>query len=664
MITKTNTTTQAVEFLQTLRPTGPWTLSAIVPDGPITTASFKGEAAVPKMAEWIASHCGKANLYFIPNRTRKRVTKKPTEADMATMDFAQSDLDAADGESPTDAAKRHRAALEAHDPPPTLVWSSGNGIQALWKLRHPLTLETAADIENGKAINRALAERLGGDHCQSLDHLFRLPGTPNLPNAAKQAKGRTVTMAGDVTSYLDRTYCDFELPAVADAVASTCTVQIGAPVEVALPDHIKTLVNAGPTADRSKQVFGAIAAMIHSDFSNEQILGVLLHQDYPITERIFEKPNPEQYARDEFIRARAKVVKTARAEEDFGVPDAATRWQAMNIDELLALPSPVWLVEGLFVERGLFEIFGKFKSGKTFWGIEITCCIATGHDFFGAKVALGKLLYIIAEGTKKLFGYRLREWCKERSKDKDGKPNRAEYERLHGLVKDNLQVVAMPLLVDLPEQVKAFLKVHPTARKLVVLDTVFRTASGDVMKPDVFQKYVAGCDHIRRTLETAVLFLHHQRRNEAQGAFGSVVQEASVDSAVKISRPRKGYTAMHLDIIRDGDLDVPAWTCKIDKRLIPEANEGEVGTVGVLVYQGKGPADKYRALLETIRRHELDTVDDLTRLTPGTASKPTVERRLAKLRKDGFVAAGELRLTDLGITHITQDDFSDADEED
>src|SRR5581483_5529145 len=85
------------------------------------------------------------------------------------------------------------------------------------------------------------------------------------------------------------------------------------------------------------------------------------------------------------------------------VEESPDKYKTSKLSELLALPNPKWLISGVVVERGLTEIYGRFKSGNTFWGIEIACCIATGHDFFGSNVKQGRVLYVIAEGSRKLF---------------------------------------------------------------------------------------------------------------------------------------------------------------------------------------------------------------------------------------------------------------------
>src|SRR5262245_42144455 len=189
----------AIDFLRRIRNRGPWTLASICPtNGRITVRGFRLDE-IDSMASWIESHFGDENLYFVPNRTKRRMTKKPREIDIAYYDFAHVDCDPLDGESPEQAYKRHNAALEAHSPPPTITYSSGNGVVAMWQFDPPIKLESENDIEACKGINKAVADALGGkakgyDYCHSLDHLLRLPHTCNIPDARKRAKGRQPIM--------------------------------------------------------------------------------------------------------------------------------------------------------------------------------------------------------------------------------------------------------------------------------------------------------------------------------------------------------------------------------------------------------------------------------------------------------------------------------------
>src|SRR5262245_56560436 len=214
----------AANFLRRICHTGPWTLASITPTaGGITVRGFR-LPEFQSMSSWIESRIGKENLYFIPNRTKRRMTKKPREIDIAYYDFAHVDCDALDNETPEEAYKRHRRALLAHSPPPSIFYSSGNGVVALWKVDPPVKLERKEDIEACKATNKAIADGLGGkakgyDHCHSLDHLLRLPHTPNIPDERKRAKGRKTVMAGKVSEYV-WTYSEFDLPIGSPPIAS------------------------------------------------------------------------------------------------------------------------------------------------------------------------------------------------------------------------------------------------------------------------------------------------------------------------------------------------------------------------------------------------------------------------------------------------------------
>ena len=77
---------------------------------------------------------------------------------------------------------------------PSAVIDSGNGVQLVWLFPEPLP-NTEANKAAVKAQAKGLAELLEGDAVQSLEHLFRVPFTENLPNAKKRDKGRAKSTA-------------------------------------------------------------------------------------------------------------------------------------------------------------------------------------------------------------------------------------------------------------------------------------------------------------------------------------------------------------------------------------------------------------------------------------------------------------------------------------
>jgi hypothetical protein len=64
----------AIRFLRATRPRGPWTLTALHPDGGgAPTETWIGKSEIPQMRDWIALHNTRAGIYFTANPTRARM---------------------------------------------------------------------------------------------------------------------------------------------------------------------------------------------------------------------------------------------------------------------------------------------------------------------------------------------------------------------------------------------------------------------------------------------------------------------------------------------------------------------------------------------------------------------------------------------------------------
>lgn len=670
--------TTAEEFLKVVRPNGPWVVASLDPNVDGATpkfASFKGAADLAKAGLWTGERNGKVNLYFMPNPTRRPVTSKPREAQTARVDWAFVECDPKDGEQAADARARHRKALQSPPDgllPPTVIWDTGNGVAAMWKLVSPIVIESQTDIDCAKAINKGIAQTLGGraegyDACQNLDRLLRLPFTTNIPDARKRAKGRKVEEAGNVEYHPFRVSADFELPS-AEITTNAALKEIGEATQVDLedlPDDLAEAVQADvPVGQRSDHAFDVIRRLLNLGWSRESILGVLMNPDFAIHDRIQEKGG-ERFAREEIKRTAAKVARIDPADEFNDPVDSevaaeaqakSSKYKPRKISELMALPSPKWLIKDVLIEGGLFEVYGRFKSGKTFWAVEMACCIATGHDFFDAPVERGRVVYVIAEGSRKLFGYRVSEWAKERSEG-----DAAKLARLIDAIEENLDVVPVAVPIDVDAEVKAFMKANPGKRAAVFIDTLFRSMQGDVMKSGDMVKFIAGCDRIRHKLDAAVIFLHHQKRNDAKGGFGSIVGEASVDGAAKVSSPRARQSVFRIELMRDGDANAKPWAAEIQPRSIDGTSDGDVDSTGVLVFQGRG-VSRAEDLLQLIADHGPSNIPEL--VTISGRPQRTVEDQVAKLRKRGLLAAKGLKVTPAGREHVSDstgdgDDYGD-----
>jgi hypothetical protein len=196
--------TEAVQFLEQLRPGGPWPLTAIEPDGPTETIT-----AIPAQTvdEFVRRYNGKWNIYYSVNPTRTRMNKKASKTDIAQIEYALADLDPKDDETPDEAKERYLKQLKGDfEPKPTAIIDSGNGIQCLWRLPEPIKLgnpikgpaskmaflpEDQAKIADVEKRIEQIMLRLGSKAgTQNIDRILRLPGTTNVPNAKKRKAGR------------------------------------------------------------------------------------------------------------------------------------------------------------------------------------------------------------------------------------------------------------------------------------------------------------------------------------------------------------------------------------------------------------------------------------------------------------------------------------------
>ncbi|HYD32096.1 MAG TPA: DUF927 domain-containing protein [Azospirillaceae bacterium] len=196
---------EAVRFLQALRPEGAVCLCAIVPDGATETATFD-TSDTPSLRRWIGQRQGHANLYYTVNAVRGRPTKKPSKDDIERSEFLWLDIDP----SPTEEARpggleRERVRLEGitsmldmlSPTPPTFIVDTGNGFQVLWRRSDPEELDgkDGAATARAEQLGRLLELCFSTDKVRNVDRLLRLPGTLNLPNATKRAKGRGTSVA-------------------------------------------------------------------------------------------------------------------------------------------------------------------------------------------------------------------------------------------------------------------------------------------------------------------------------------------------------------------------------------------------------------------------------------------------------------------------------------
>jgi len=174
-------TRTACEFLERLRPLGPWVLTRLPVERTKTLASLNA------CAQFIEEETEAGNnVYYTLAVLKKTVSKKPKKVDVKHTEYLHVDADPADDETPEAFKARMLPRIEAFVPKPNLVVDSGNGLQMLWRLDAPVSDETEVE-----AMNFALAVAFdAAPMTRNIDRILRLPGTVNFPGKTKLERGR------------------------------------------------------------------------------------------------------------------------------------------------------------------------------------------------------------------------------------------------------------------------------------------------------------------------------------------------------------------------------------------------------------------------------------------------------------------------------------------
>lgn len=167
-------------------------LCSIVPDGKISVRWF-GSNTTAAAAWAVTENSAGKNVYWTVNVVPEGLNRKPAKADIVVARFVHVDID-----PPKNGAEWHSGVVFSHlmALDPSCIVSSGNGLQAFWKLEIP-----NEDLVAVELLNKSVAEMTGADSSWSIDHLMRVPGTVNYPNRKKTSIGRKPAMASLISVF-------------------------------------------------------------------------------------------------------------------------------------------------------------------------------------------------------------------------------------------------------------------------------------------------------------------------------------------------------------------------------------------------------------------------------------------------------------------------------
>jgi hypothetical protein len=195
--------------------------------------------------------------------------------------------------------------------------------------------------------------------------------------------------------------------------------------------------------------------------------------------------------------------------------------------ELLTLPPPTWLIDGIMPEGGLVALYGPPESFKSFVALDLALCVATGTPWHGHAVQRGLVLYVAAEGGPGI-GKRVRAWLQHHAID-------ASEAKVAWLV-ESLTVYKQSDDVDvLMRRLDDELEWEP---RFIVIDTLARCFEGDEVKTEDMSRFVAGLDRMRQQYHATVMAIHHTRVGEDRER-GNTALRGGLDTMISITRDKK-----------------------------------------------------------------------------------------------------------------------------
>jgi hypothetical protein len=109
----------------------------------------------------------------------------------------------------------------------------------------------------------------------------------------------------------------------------------------------------------------------------------------------------------------ADLIAAAEAIPERPADESGDTFSLLTGEDLLALPPPSCLIDGLLPDTGMSALYGNAGSAKTFLGMDWAASVAAGVPWHGRAVKQRPVVYVAAEGKAGL-GVRYGAWLQAR----------------------------------------------------------------------------------------------------------------------------------------------------------------------------------------------------------------------------------------------------------
>jgi hypothetical protein len=193
-------------------------------------------------------------------------------------------------------------------------------------------------------------------------------------------------------------------------------------------------------------------------------------------------------------------------------------------------PEPPRLVGGFLHHTDLVLVYGGWSTGKSFFVIDLACCLAIGDLWRGRPCDPGLVVYVAGEAPRSIES-RIKAWLLRRFGFRKGVPDPAI--RVVASAPDMLNGSAD--VDELAEAIERGAKELSLPVRAVVFDTVHACAPGSKEDAADFGSMLTKVRLLIERLKCCIILVHHAGKDASRGARGSVSLEAAADVIIEVA---------------------------------------------------------------------------------------------------------------------------------
>jgi hypothetical protein len=220
----------------------------------------------------------------------------------------------------------------------------------------------------------------------------------------------------------------------------------------------------------------------------------------------------------------------------------------MRVGDLQLKPAD-WLIKGHLEADSLALLFSDPGVGKSFMGIGIACCVATGRPWHGNATKKGAVFYIAGEGHNGLKR-RFSAWEIDQGVDLNDSP---------------IYVSLVPAKLSVEESAQAVIEAVRTRAsetgmqpRLIVVDTVARNfGPGDENSTQEMGEFIANLDRLKHEFKATVLLVHHSGHGDKSRARGSMALKGALDAEYRLERDDNGVIRFETTKMKEAEYPAP-----------------------------------------------------------------------------------------------------------